>query len=166
MIKRALCFGLEPYPLSGYVVDHCPLIEVVSLPQNTPDEILKKASHLLFTSKTAVDLFPYSVKPVLAIGLGTARRATEKGFNVISIAKDETQEGMCDLLNTLEEISLFWPRSDLARPIISEFCKKKGIQLFDPPIYTVKSKQVALPSLEKYDAFFLPAPAQSLPFSH
>lgn len=100
--KKALCFGLEPYLLPGYFIDHCPLIETVPLSFE-----IKEASYLLFTSKTAVDLCQLTQMPVIAIGKGTGARAQQKGFNVTHIADDETQEGICALLNQIRPSSLF-----------------------------------------------------------
>jgi len=156
MSKKALCFGLEPYPVAGYSVDHCPLIEIVPLPFKE-EEI--SASHILFTSKTAVKLFPLSKKPVLAIGKGTAREAEKKGFFVEKVADEETQEGICSLLSMLPSLSIFWPRSDKARTVLAQYCRAKKITLTECSIYTVTEKKVVLPDLSSYDALFFTSPS-------
>jgi len=154
MYKKALCFGLEPYPLPGYSVDHCPLIETVPLPFQ-----IKKASYLLFTSKTAVDLCPLTEMPTIAIGKGTGARARAKGFNVTHIAEDETQEGICALLNQMRPSSVFWPRSDRARPILKNYCQLNSIELYDVSAYTILFKNVELPKLADYSALFFTSPS-------
>lgn len=153
-MKKMLSFGLEPYPVEGYEITHIPLIEVVPLPMPDFKKPLEQATHLILTSKTAVDLFPLCQKKVIAVGKATAARAIEKGFSVVDVAKEESQEGIVDLIQNLARPSLFWPRSELARPLLSTFCDEKEIPLFSFSLYTLYFRKVILPPLQNFDALY------------
>lgn len=129
---KSLYLGLRPQ----LNCDHYPVISIkplVALP------LENFYSHILFTSQTAVSLFPYSNTPVIAVGRATAASALAAGYHVSHIAKEETAEGVVDLLTPCFQKSyLLWPRSTKARPVIAEHCRKNKIALFEHPLYSVE----------------------------
>lgn len=127
MTSKILYFGTDPSRYGRDVV-HCPLIKIV--PLSVP--ILaawETFTHVILTSPNAVRVLARHglsllSKHVLAIGTGTAH-----GLQQVTIASLETQEGMIALLEQLplQNSTLLYPRSSRARPLLSNYLKKSGL---------------------------------------
>ena len=112
---------------------HYPTIGIEAVPFTPP----KKAGHLLLTSQTALTFYKnyldYNMKAI-CVGRRTAMAARKHGLDVI-VATQENQEGVIELLKSIGVERLIWPRSTQARPLISNYCKEKGIDLIEIPVY-------------------------------
>jgi len=114
---------------------HYPLIK--TMPLEGSFNGLEKASHLLFTSRTAVELFlsqrkiPDHLK-VVAIGQATAKAI---GSRVDITAKEETSEGVVEAVKDLQNPQFFWPHSAKSRRVIPDAFKKMGFKLSECILY-------------------------------
>lgn len=156
MRVKVLHVGLRPMPRTV----HFPIIQVIEVPLIDWQEPYRQASHILFTSQTAVELFRQIARPrddLIGIGVGkkTASVAEQHGFSIQYIAKEESQEGIVPILRELEIKHLFWPRSLKARGLIRGYCN-----LFELPLYDVIKRPVSsLPNLEEFDEVLLTSPS-------
>jgi len=118
------------------------------------------ASHCLFTSRSAVHYWTYPIKGVvIALGNATAAALKERGIEA-KVAPHPTQEGVVELLETLKLSYLFWPRSSLARPVIEEYVKKKGIPFCFVDLYeTIPQRPEPLPDLNDFDEIVFTSPS-------
>lgn len=149
---KKLYLGLSP-PSDDKNILHYPIIQIVAAPldclQIQKDfEKLQDATHLIFTSKTAVDLFfkaleYYNIKflanrQIIAIGQATKESLKHKNIMTHFMPKQATSEGIIELVQSLdlEKPLFFWPHSALSRDVISTFFKKSKIPLIAPKIYT------------------------------
>ena len=145
---------------------HFPIIRTIPIEKldKTAKQAWDKSTHMLFTSRSAVKhwLALSSLKgEILAIGEATA--ATLKGWEgVLKIAPTATQEGVVDLLKTLDLSSayLFWPRSALSRPIIDRYLMQQGIPFYPLNLYTTKPQaSLPLPNLDEFDEIVFTSPS-------
>lgn len=83
--------------------------------------------------------------------------ARKQGLDVI-IATQENQEGVIELLKSIGVERLIWPRSTQARPLISNYCKEKGIDLIEIPVYRPVPKPLPVP-LEDFDSIIFTSPS-------
>jgi len=153
-----LYLGLDPsrYPRKVF---HYPVIETVFY-ENLDVSKASLATHFLFTSRSAVHYWTYSIgAPVLAIGKATEAALKERGIKPI-LAPEATQEGMIALLETMEIGFLFWPRSALARSILEEYLTKRGVPFFALDLYTTRvRKKGELPNLHDFDEIVFTSPS-------
>ena len=174
-MKRILYLGLEvpPYQNKRHLV-HYPIIKIEPKQHSQPD--IQKAflafndySHLIFTSRTAVALcfdfmkrfqIPAETakrKTVIAIGKRTAARLSEQGIENISIAEQETAEGVAkhlEMMNLAKTRThhLFLPQSSLARPVLKEWLSKNKIRHTICSLYdTVPNLSLPLLDLKDFD---------------
>ena len=158
---------------------HFPVIEIV--PKHVEEFELKKAyddlnlyTHLVFTSKNAVKVFfdhlkeisfpiqDLKNKTVIAVGSVTAEHLRPFGFSSLHVAQFEHQEGVIELLNTLdlEDAYLFFPRSALSRPAIIHYFQKKEIRYQASDLYDIKiNKEEPLPDLDLIDEILFTSPS-------
>jgi len=160
---RILYLGLDPsaHILRGEVT-HCPLIEIVPLRPEIPRG---RYSHILFTSKTAVDLFDQPIEwPAIAVGERTAERLRRKGIQPVRVAEDESSEGVVEILDGVEH--LLWPHSRLSRRVIPNYCEKTGIELTEVELYTTQRRAISPPDLEQFDEIAFTSPSTVNAFFH
>lgn len=180
MSHTILYLGLEvPQEIHARAtsVVHYPVIQIVPRSIDEPDiqqafKNLKKYSHLIFTSKTAFNLFcELSNKfgenfvsllelEVIAVGVATGRLIKQKGFKKVVVATDETAEGVVKILSEtpLKGAYLFWPHSEQARPVIRDFLKQFNHNAC--PIYkTISSCPQPIPELSKVDEIVFTSPS-------
>jgi len=148
-IHRTLNLGLDPRPNTI----HYPII------CTTPRQItVPKYTHLIFTSKTAVHYFPAEpTGTIIAVG-----KATAAACNATHVAKQESAEGIIDILETLDltEAHIFWPHSSLSRPLITDYLQKKGVRFDAPILYdTYPHRPYAPPPLEPFDEILFTSPS-------
>lgn len=156
--KKVLYLGTEVplYPYSSNFT-HYPVIKIVPRP---PEDLqsafaeLNRYTHLIFTSKSTVDIFLKYLKffdldpnillkkTILAVGKATAQNLPHP-----IIAQNEQAEG---ILEELEKLSLqnayvFWPHSALSRKVIIDYLVKKEIMYRDEIFYDTVANQPGMP---------------------
>lgn len=153
---------------------HCPLIETVPLPFNSPELLdikheFSQFTHLIFTSKTAVHYTiqllenPSLLKRKECIAVGDATGETLKTLGCDPLIPSEaTAEGVCALLDilSLENSYLLWLHSSLARPVISNYLNARKLNWKGCALYnTLHISPPHLPSLEKIDRVIFSSPS-------
>lgn len=128
-----LYLGTDPTPTFDKII-HYPVIKIV--PRQRVE--LPSYTHVIFTSKNAVDIFcdRYKIadKQIIAIGKITAERLLRRGLKPDLIAEEETQEGIIAALclEDLTDATFLLPRSSLSRPVLTKFLEKcHVIDLYD-----------------------------------
>ena len=159
--KRILYLGTDPsrFSWAGTIV-HYPVIKII--PRKAPLPDLTPFTHLIFTSKNAVQCFfdlggTTEGKHVIAVGSVTACHLPGA-----LVAKEETQEGIIALLEKLDlsGAHLLLPRSSQSRPALENYLVKRQIShclldLYDP----VPHRPGESPSLEEVDAIVFTSPS-------
>lgn len=164
---RILYLGLDPsrFVHQGCLV-HYPIIRTVPLQGPKIEEIQAlwpAFTHVLFTSRTAVQLLPQDLKgkQICVIGKATAAAlASQKG--VLHIAPTPTQEGMIDLLRTLDlqKAYFFYPRSALSRDVLENFFQQQRIRAHIVDLYeTLVQIPGPLPDLNAFDEIVFTSPS-------
>ena len=154
-----LHLGLDPAacPSQGRVY-HYPVIRIKPLAADLSE--LLSCTHVLVTSKETAALLPsLEGKTVIAIGEKTA--CAVKGANPL-IAPFAEQEGMIELLETLDlsQAKVFYPRSRLARPLLADYLRVKGIDVSILDLYeTVLQQPGAAPDLDEIDEIVFMSPS-------
>lgn len=161
--SRILYLGTDPSRYGQEVV-HCPLIETRPLP--LPEFLLadwEEFTHIILTSPNAARILSsqrsLSGKKILAIGRGTQEAVAQ---NCFAVARQETQEGMIELLQTLDLQSSYtlYPRSSKARPLLATYLKQAGMKHHVCDLYeTVYLKPDPLPSLDDFDEIVFTSPS-------
>lgn len=175
--RRVLYLGLEvPPSLQSGLLTHCPLIRISPFSSETPAiaaafSRFNAFTHLLFTSRSAVDVFfshakHYGIKDdrmwdksVIVVGKRTAEKITH--VKPI-ISENETAEGVVELLGKMDlaKASILWPRSALARPVIDHWLKSHGVSHVSCPVYTTLPVMLSSPpNLEVYDEIVFTSPS-------
>lgn len=177
-MRKVLYLGIDPSNYKGQEgeIIHYPVIKIV--PRRNADikasySKLSIYTHLLFSSKNTVQIFFQKVEElgiskdflqtikILAIGTVTANYVN-KYAHCDFIAREETQEGMIALLQSLplENAYLFFPRSSLSRNVVIDFFQENSIQFQDCFLYdTVTQKNYPLPNLEEIDEIVFTSPS-------
>ncbi len=169
---KILYLGLDPSSFSKRPLIHYPVIKIV--PKNPLEVELQKVfrklpsfTHILFTSKNAVQLFFsfakgfFHQKIFIAIGSETALYVRKQGYSPL-VAKIPTQEGIALLLDTLElkRASVLLPCSTLARPFLKEYLEKRKIPCKVCFLYETKhQKPEPLPSLNEIEEIVFTSPS-------
>ena len=184
-MKKVLHIGLSPPPCKeGELHVHCPMIQTHPKPLNhaAPTQAFFEwplYSHVVITSKTAVpllvkalsfyhlDIFSLASKTVIAVGQATAGALIAHGIFPAHIPKEESAEGIIDLLShlPLEDSFFFLPRSAQGRRIIPQYLEKhnipyKSCALYDtcprppdPNLYIDHFDEIVFTSPSCVDAF-------------
>lgn len=183
-MKRILYLGTDPTQFAaqghfdGHLI-HYPVIQIV--PKSPLEPPLKMAydelqeyTHLIFTSKNAVQIFFHHLnelkwnkavltnKTVIAIGAVTAAHLKAQGTILAHIAENESQEGLVQLLSKLdiEDAYFFLPRSALSRPVLSRFCIEREIRFQACDLYdTTTLKATPIPDLKEIDEIVFTSPS-------
>lgn len=158
-------------------VIHYPVIRLI--PKSAEEERvvfclnkLSSFSHVLFTSKNAVEILwdlchQLAIDPrsslqgkCISIGPGTSTVLRSKGIEPLLEALQSTQEGMIASLEGKMLADVFYPRSSLARPFLSNYLMEKNIthELLD--LYdTVYQEPIPKPSLEEIEEIVFTSPS-------
>ncbi len=180
-MKRTLYLGTDPTEFEnrggvlGHLI-HYPVINIV--PRSRQDPEIKRAfeemdayTHLIFTSKNAVNVF-FSLldrsvetlkdKTVIAVGQVTAAHLCMQGLLPHFVAAQETQEGIVDLLQEmdLKGAYFFLPRSSLSRPVLVHFFAERGIPFQACDLYDTVSQDLGpRPDLQEIDEIIFTSPS-------
>ncbi|MCH9630211.1 MAG: hypothetical protein S4CHLAM37_02050 [Chlamydiia bacterium] len=179
MKKKCLYLGTDPRSHeTDCEIVHVPFIEIVPRDfdsfeiKHQFDDILEY-THFILTSKNAVKVFfdalEYykidpgflSTMPVLAIGAVTSSELNKYHITHQTVAKEATQEGVMELLETLdlENAYLFYPRSAKSRPTLSFYLRLRGIRHQICDLYDTKSKLLSeLPDLDLFHEVVFTSP--------
>ena len=176
-MKTILFLGLEPPQKKENETWICyPVITIAPASSANADiinalTILSKCSFLIFTSKTAVDLF-FALKPDqkslenkrwIAVGTATAKRLHEKKIDDAYTAKEETAEGvvaLIDALNIPQGTLFLWPHSARARRVIPNALNARGFSLTECILYdTLVQTPSPKPDLTTIDEIFFTSPS-------
>jgi uroporphyrinogen-III synthase len=177
-MKTILYLGIEKPDFEENVrLIHFPIIKTIPRPENEYmkafDQFLSYG-HIIFTSKTSVDLFfkilknfsfskdEIQQKQYIVVGKATAQRLNTYGINQPLIAKNETAEGLIELLKTLslKNCYIFWPHSALSRNILPDFFLENNLKFEDCIIYdTIPFLPKSLPDLAEIDEIVFTSPS-------
>jgi len=157
-----LYLGLDPsrYPRKVF---HYPVIRTVPVGALGVEAKVawSSATHVLFTSRSAVKhwlaLSSVEGKEVLAVGPATAALL---GADT-KIAPVATQEGVVDLLKTMDLSGtfLFWPRSALARPVVTDYLTNEKVPFYALDLYETKwQRPEPVPDLADFDEIVFTSP--------
>lgn len=179
-MKRTLYLGLHPPKSTGeteYV--HFPIITIVPKDPFNKDliqvfESINRYTHIVFTSGEGVRIFfeflsklelqLLDLKQFIWIAVGRATERVLKSYGVDSIirAEQETAEGVVEILDALalENASILWPHSALARTVISAALKERKVDLTEVVLYDVcPVKTLPAIDLSTFDTFFFTSPS-------
>ena len=161
-LHKILYLGLDPPP--GAV--HYPVIYTKRLETSQFHEAAKlwaRFTHVIFTSKTAVRYWPFDLqgKTIIAIGEKTAASIGKKD---VLVASESTQEGVLALLKTIDLMNafLFYPRSKLARPLLSSAFPMFVLDLYE----TLLQRPEPVPDLKLFDEIIFTSPSTVDGFLH
>ncbi len=168
---RTLYLGIDP---GNQNCVHYPVIRIQ--PRSSKDPEMCQAfadlpfyTHLIFTSKqTVIGFFQQKFdrklldqKILIVIGSGTAKELEKQGFHATYCPKEQTQEGVIALLNSIsvdQNAYFFYPRSSLARPLLAEFLQKWRVRLLD--FYCTQYQQLdPVPDLKLFDRIIFTSPS-------
>ena len=169
--KTLLYVGIEPPQIDSVRFIHVPLIRTVPLPRSShPVQKILTAiattTHIIITSKTAAscffDLAQVTNKTYISIGKKTTSRLEFLGAKNILTAHYETQEGVIDLIHTLNVTnpSFIWPHSTRSRATLIEFFQTHPCSLVASPLYETLFIQPEKPlPLDVVDGIFFSSPS-------
>lgn len=180
-MKRTLYLGTDPTEFEnrggaqGHLI-HYPVIKIVPRTRQDPQirrafEALDAYTHLIFTSKNAVNVFfslleksveTLKQKTVIAVGQVTAAHLHMQGLAPQFVAQLETQEGIIALLEQmdLEEAYMFLPRSSLSRPVLTQYFAQREISFEACDLYdTVSQVLTPTPDLHEIDEIVFTSPS-------
>lgn len=183
-MKRVLYLGTDPTQFAaqghfdGHLI-HYPVIQIVPKSPFAPElmlayDDLKEYTHLIFTSKNAVQIFFRHLselnlsnailtdKTLIAIGAVTAAHLKAQGTPASHIAQQESQEGLVQLLNQLdiEDSYFFLPRSALSRPVLIQYFIQREIRFQACDLYDTKTfKSAPAPELKEIDEIVFTSPS-------
>ncbi len=183
-MKTTLYLGTDPSEFAAkesepFHLIHYPLIKVVQKELSCPEvkqafDDIEGYTHLIFTSKNAVAIFMdhlatleipvhrLGTKNVIAVGQVTAAHLHARGLPAQHTAKEETQEGVVQLLQglDLENAYLFMPRSSLSRPVIVNYLQECQIRYQACDIYdTLVQRIEPKPDLSQIDEIVFTSPS-------
>lgn len=182
MRSTLLYLGIDPsnLPHEGEII-HCPVIKII--PKSIEDasvqlafENLDRFTHLIFTSKSAVEIFfkflhqkklrtaLLKKKNWIAVGRATAaviKQHMQEDLDIL-IPLEETSEGVVNLLKSLnmEGSKTLWPHSELSRNVIQSFFQASRFELYAPEFYTTApNREFSLPDWSEVDAILFTSPS-------
>lgn len=184
-MKRILYLGTDPTTFQSsqenIEVVHYPIIHIA--PRSVHTEELQAAyrdlplyTHIIFTSKNAVDVFfghmnalhvpveSLRSTTILSIGSVTTARLQTSGITHVITMQEETQEGVMSHLEhttaNLENAYLFLPRSSRSRPALTHFLTESGIRHRVCDIYdTYAQKKEPVPDPTTFDEIVFTSPS-------
>ena len=172
-MKTILYLGTDPhsYETEGHLI-HYPIIKIVPRPAHRirPYKELSAFTHIIFTSKNAVNVFfehladlnlSLDQQQLIAIGTVTATHLTMRGYPPQHVAEQETQEGVIALLKQLDLKNAFFflPRSSQARPLLVQFFEDHQIRYAAWDLYdTVSQKLEVQPDWDQIDEIVFTSP--------
>lgn len=154
---KVLYLGLSPnhFKCEGEVYHH-PIIRIIPLLK--VDKIPQETTHIIFTSKTAVLLLlEHLTLPqnciTIAIGKVTAETFEKTGAKISLIAKNETQEGVVDLLQNsdLSKAHIYFPHSALSRTVVRDYLISRNVSFTEVNLYDTVLNPLPLPNLTLFD---------------
>lgn len=157
-----LYLGIDPSRWPEKVF-HYPVIRTEPLEICEPPD-WAEATHILFTSRSAVRHWKYFdlTKQTIALGSATAL-LLERPL----IAPTPTQEGVVELLRTLSPGYLIWPRSTLSRDHIADYLISSNIRHRIIPLYrTVFQRPGPPPELDLFTEIIFTSPSTIDAFLH
>lgn len=161
-----LYLGLDPERWPHQPVYHYPIIRTESLPFD-PKFLSEwpKFTHVIFTSRTAVqywwEIGLYFDKKAIAIGPATAASLRQRGVDPL-VAPESTQEGVIDLLKTLDlsRARVFCPRSKRARGELDRFFSQATIPFTALALYDVVfQKPLPVPDFTQVEEIVFTSPS-------
>lgn len=188
MTNKILYLGLNPPDELRYKeITHCPLIRIAPRPYSDKDitnalSHIKKYTHFIFTSKSAVNIFFDYIKIsnsvdclkdkiFLSVGSKTTQQLKKHGIKNVLTASEETAEGIILLLASLNLTSafIFWPHSALSRPILTDWLNSNQFEDLTGLVKyhycacifydTVLNAPEVMPDLSKYDEIIFTSPS-------
>jgi len=153
-----LYLGLRKPP--GEHIVHFPVIAIEMLQRECPE--IEACDWVIVTSQTtveALDLTMLHGKVLFAVGEKTAKALRQGGLSVDFIPKEETQEGIIDILKTLsfKNKKIFCGGSSLSRPILKNFLKDE--EFYDPILYHTKIAFGKKPPLANFQEVIFTSPS-------
>ena len=147
--RRILYLGLNPEQYKRTVpqaeVYHYPLIAITPRKGGDIAACLAQFSsitHVIFTSKTAVDLFLPLVddlhkKRLISVGAVTTAHLHKQGLTVVHTAQSETAEGLVEVLaqENLQQAFCLWPHGALSRRLIADYFMVHDYRLAECILY-------------------------------
>lgn len=172
---RCLYVGIDmPTAAHDTKYIHYPLIRPLPRDPHTPEinealNELEAYTHIIFTSKSSVRVFfsylqeeSIAKHQFICVGPHTADEVLKHGGKYALVAKNETAEGVVELLKSLDltKAKILWPHSSLSRPIITYYLAKKQIKHRSITIYdTVAVRPADIIEPNAYDAIYFTSPS-------
>ena len=177
-MKKILYLGTDSTHFKGEgEIIHYPVIQIV--PRSPFSQEIKQAyakldefTHLIFTSKNAVQVFfshlnalqmdPNKIKQksIIAVGDVTALLLNQKGISVDQIADPPTQEGIIECIKDLKKPYIFLPKSSISREVLQQFFIEKHLRYETIDLYdTISLKQEPVPDLQSFDQIVFTSPS-------
>lgn len=168
--KKMLYVGLElPHDMREFAL-HYPLIRIEPLKSWHKEccHQFEKATHIIFTSQSAIHLFFKEMRPDIkgktwiAVGEKSAQTLRQKGIKEVLIAKEATAEGVIDLLQSMDLADAFvlWPHAARARSVITDYLNEACIPFCELSLYdTVPSKPAYEPPFDHIEEFYFTSPS-------
>lgn len=173
-MKRTLYLGVDPshFSAQGHLI-HYPVIKIVPRPlcaeMRRVFANLHLYTHLIFTSKHAVQLFfqhaecsQLSGALSIAVGRITALHLQRMGVHAPILAQEQTQEGIVQLLLQLDLAGahLLLPRSARSRPVLTRCLQDRGVRYDVCELYdTQPQKPTPVPNLDRIDEIVFTSPS-------
>lgn len=179
-MKKILYLGLDPQRFSHQgELCHYPVIGIKPYPSSLPTiqymlDLFEHFQVIIFTSQTTIKVLcalleerqiSTSVlleKKNLAIGKATSTALVQLGVQAAGVAQKESAEGMIELLKTfnLDTLSVLYPKSAFARPLIANFLHDSHIHHLSCSIYEPQL-QIAfpIPCLSLFDELVFTSPS-------
>lgn len=174
--KKQLYLGLDPTRFqTKELLFHFPIIEVVVRPDRELLPVFQKSdtwSHIILTSRSSITHFfacckkwnvAVAAKTFILIGQASLAKLNEFGTFKHTVASDECGEGIIPILHQLDKAKchLFFPRSNLARPLICNFLAEEHFKYTSCILYdTVVRKIETLPDIKSFDEIIFTSPSQ------
>lgn len=178
--RKILYLGLKaPQSKSNEIIHHCPIIQII--PESIENPVLRASinnlqhcSHIIFTSQTSVEILLkflplcnvekgiLNSKFIIAVGQATASFLENHNVKSDVVATNETAEGVVHELKkmNLSDAYVFWPRSALARPVISDYLKEIKVKHCECVFYNTISKTPSETiNPEEYDEIVFTSPS-------
>jgi len=140
-----LVFQFIPRPISSRILDDMSLY-----------------THLIFTSKNAVNKIDFPHKTVISIGCSTALHLEVHDCPVTDVASQESQDGLVELMRPmdLDHSYILLPHSSLACQVLEDFLIKRGVQLQVCNLYDITTHKLEpVPDLDQIDEIVFTNPS-------
>ncbi|MBS3903988.1 MAG: uroporphyrinogen-III synthase [Simkania sp.] len=178
--KKILYLGSNPHWIAKDNVEvvHLQLFDIVPRSWYLPSIAVAltdwtQYTHMIFTSKHAVkilqDILPYYQLLIpqntqrIAVGQTTAKVLEQNGWGTPWIAREERQEGIIQLLRTIEwneDSYVLFPRSALSRGGIEQFFLERMIRYQICDLYDTYPRRIEpFPDLEEFDEILFTSPS-------